>query len=275
MMVARYAVFGNPIAHSKSPDIHALFAQQENVLIQYDRILVDEHEVAFNQALRDFFAQGGQGANITVPFKTMAYNWVDELSPRAQAAGAVNTLIPLGNNRFRGDNTDGIGLVKDITENLKYSLENKKILILGAGGAARGVIVPLLEQKPQQIVIANRTESKAIELAKQFSIQARTFEELADGTDGAFSFDLMINATSGSLTQQMPDVPIELFSAVDWVYDMVYGKELTSFLKFAQENGAKNVADGLGMLVCQAAYAYELWRGFAPETASVIASMRA
>lgn len=265
----KYAVFGNPIAHSKSPEIHAQFAAQENATIQYERILADNHPARFQAALNAFFAQGGKGANITVPFKQYAFELADELSERAQLAGAVNTLILLPDQSLRGDNTDGIGLVNDLTLNLNVNLHGKRILLLGAGGAARGVIAPLLACQPHSVVLANRTVSKAIELAKQFNIQAASFDELSNMTP-----DIIINATSGSLNGHLPNIPNHLFHNTTMVYDMMYGKEPTAFLQHAQQHGASQIADGLGMLVCQAAESYRLWRGFAPDTAPVMQKMR-
>lgn len=267
MTTARYAVFGNPIEHSKSPEIHRQFAAQEGADIEYRRILADPG--AFAEAATAFFAEGGAGANVTVPFKTDAFRWADECSPRAADAGAVNTLIRLPNGRIRGDNTDGIGLVNDIAENHAVSPAGKHILILGAGGAVRGVIRPLLEQSPASLTVANRTVAKAGELAAQFGIQAI-------GLDGlpANHYHIIINGTSGSLSGQMPDVSPEIFRTCELAYDMAYGSEPTVFMRFAGQSGARRTADGLGMLVAQAAFSYQLWRGFAPETRPVIERMK-
>ncbi|OSI13426.1 shikimate dehydrogenase [Neisseria canis] len=267
MTIALYAVFGNPVAHSKSPEIHGRFAAQEGADIEYRRILAEPD--AFAEAAAAFFAQGGCGANVTVPFKTDAYHWVNELSERAAAAGAVNTLIPLPDGRIRGDNTDGIGLVKDIIENHVIPLAGKKILLLGAGGAVRGVIRPLLEQSPQSLTIANRTFSKAQALADEFGIEAAELGRLPPNY-----YDIIINGTSGSLSSQVPDVRPNVFGKCILAYDMVYGSEPTAFLTFAQNAGAQHIADGLGMLVAQAAFSYELWRGFAPEIRPVIEWMK-
>lgn len=267
MTTALYAVFGNPVAHSKSPEIHGRFAAQEGADIEYRRILAEPD--AFAEATAAFFAQGGCGANVTVPFKTDAYHWVNELSERAAAAGAVNTLIPLPDGRIRGDNTDGIGLVKDIIENHVIPLAGKKILLLGAGGAVRGVIRPLLEQSPQSLTIANRTFSKAQALADEFGIEAAELGRLPPNY-----YDIIINGTSGSLSGQVPDVRPNVFGKCILAYDMVYGSEPTAFLTFAQNAGAQHIADGLGMLVAQAAFSYELWRGFAPEIRPVIEWMK-
>nr|WP_107688615.1 shikimate dehydrogenase [Neisseria wadsworthii] len=267
MTTAHYAVFGNPIAHSKSPEIHGRFAAQEGADIEYRRILAKPN--AFAEAAAEFFAQGGQGANVTVPFKTDAYHWVNELSERASAAGAVNTLIRLPDGRIRGDNTDGIGLVKDIVENHAIGLTDKKILLLGAGGAVRGVIRPLLDQSPHSLTIANRTFSKAQALGDKFGIKAVEFDKLPPN-----HYDIIINGTSGSLSGQVPDIQPDVFSRCILAYDMVYGSEPTAFLTFAQNAGAQHTADGLGMLVAQAAFSYELWRSFSPEIRPVIEWMK-
>lgn len=265
--ICRYAVFGNPIEHSRSPLIHQQFAQQEGVEIVYERILVDLG--AFAAAARRFFDAGGCGANVTVPFKTDAFGWVDEHSERAARAGAVNTLIPLPEGRFRGDNTDGIGLTSDLTERLSVTLRGKRILLLGAGGAVRGVLQPLLAQAPATLAVANRTVEKAQQLAQDFGIEALGLHELEHQ-----HFDIVINGTSGSLKGEIPAVPSTIFAQAEWAYDMVYGKEPTAFLRFAQENGAANIADGLGMLVAQAAHSYYQWRGFMPDIVPVVQMMR-
>lgn len=265
----RYAVFGNPIAHSKSPLIHAQFASQQNQLIEYEKILVENNQSAFQAAVRHFFDNGGCGANVTVPFKQYAFDFCDELSERALIAGAVNTLILLPDNRIGGDNTDGIGLVRDIQENLDVSLKGKRVLLIGAGGAARGVISPMLAQQVTSITIANRTHEKAVQLAQEFSLQSFEFSQLNQQ-----NFDIIINATSSGLQNKVPPVPASIFSGCELVYDMLYSVQLTPFLQFAQQNNAISLADGLGMLVCQAAYSFELWRNFMPDTKSVIAQMR-
>ena len=267
MSVDRYAVFGNPVAHSKSPQIHQHFARQEGVEIEYDRILAPLD--GFAAAAQAWFDSGAKGANVTVPFKLDAYEWVSERSERAETAGAVNTLIPLGGGRFRGDNTDGVGLVLDITENHGIALQGKKILLLGAGGAARGVVKPLLEQKPDSIIIANRTEATAHELAQRFGIEAAAFDSLPER-----HFDIIINATSGSLSGDVSPVSAGVLAGAELVYDMMYGDEPTPFLQFAQAAGAQNLADGLGMLVAQAAFSYSLLRGFMPDIRPVVGLVR-
>lgn len=265
-MTDRYAVFGNPIAHSKSPDIHARFAAQTGQDIQYERVLAPLD--GFAGSVQAFIRGGGKGANVTVPFKLEAYELAAELSERARAAGAVNTLS-FENGVIRGDNTDGVGLVTDIVVNAKQPVARRRVLLVGAGGAARGVILPLLEQSPAQLVVVNRTAARAQELAAQFEgrLHASTFDALQG------PFDLVINATSASLGGHMPPLAPELFSAKTLAYDMMYGKEPTAFMRFASRHGAK-VRDGLGMLVEQAAEAFFVWRGVRPDTAAVYAALR-
>ena len=264
-MTDRYAVFGHPIAHSKSPQIHAAFARQTGQDMTYEAILAPLD--GFEASVAAFVAAGGRGANVTVPFKEQAYRLADRLSPRAERAGAVNTLV--FDNGILGDNTDGAGLVADLTRNLKRPLAGKRILLLGAGGAARGVIEPLLEQQPAALVIANRTVGRAQELADLFGrgIRACGFED----TDGPF--DVVINATAASLAGELPPLSPRVFTANTLAYDMMYGRD-TPFLTFARSHGAAT-ADGLGMLVEQAAEAFHVWRGVRPDTAPVIASLRA
>jgi len=220
--------------------------------------------------VRSFIEDGGKGANVTVPFKLDAYDMADELTERAQAAGAVNTLVFDG-HRIKGDNTDGVGLVNDIVKNAGVSLAGKRILLLGAGGAARGVVLPLLHQHPATLVIANRTPEKAQELAQRFGvhgpIQASSFEALQE------KFDVVINATSASLSADLPPISPALFGTGTLAYDMMYGKDATVFMRFAQEHGAQ-VRDGLGMLVEQAAEAFHVWRGVRPDTAPVLHALR-
>lgn len=265
-----YAVFGNPINHSKSPAIHRHFAEQTHQDMQYNKQLVNEGE--FVKSAQDFFAQGGKGLNITVPFKLDAYGFAQKLTARAERAGAVNTLALLPDGTILGDNTDGIGMLHDM-HNLGWELEGKRILILGAGGAVRGVLQPLLEEHPAQIIIANRTLSKAEELARQFqdlgNVQARSFEQLAGE-----SFNLVINGTSASLQGELPPLPDNLFAVNAYCYDMMYSAEPTVFLQWAKEKGASQLADGLGMLVGQAAEAFYLWRHIRPEVVPVITSLR-
>ncbi|PKO84700.1 MAG: shikimate dehydrogenase [Betaproteobacteria bacterium HGW-Betaproteobacteria-11] len=266
-MTDRYAVFGNPIGHSLSPRIHALFAAQCGEDLSYEAILAPLDD--FAGALRGFIATGGRGANVTVPFKEQAYRLADVRTPRAEAAGAVNTLS-FGGDGIVGDNTDGAGLVRDLTVNLGVDPGGRRILLLGAGGAARGVVLPLLEQKPAALFIANRTADKARQLAARFAAQGRIQGggfELLD----ARAFDLVINATSAGLTGAV--LPAPTFAADALAYEMVYGR-MTPFLRQAQAACARTV-DGLGMLVEQAAEAFLLWRGVRPQTAPVLAALRA
>jgi shikimate dehydrogenase len=264
-MTDRYAVFGHPIAHSKSPLIHAAFARQTGQDMTYEAILAPLD--GFADSVAAFMASGGRGANVTVPFKETAFKLSRHLSPRAERAGAVNTLS-FNADGILGDNTDGAGLVADLNRNLHRTLDAKRILLLGAGGAARGVIEPLLDQHPAALVIANRTVSRAQELAGLFGrcVSACTFEE-ADAP-----FDLVINATAASLAGELPPLSPRVFNQDTLAYDMMYGRD-TPFLDFARMHGAAT-ADGLGMLVEQAAEAFYLWRGVRPDTAPVISSLR-
>ncbi|TDO97363.1 shikimate dehydrogenase [Marinomonas balearica] len=261
----QYVVVGNPIAHSKSPAIHATFAKQTGQDMNYSTLLGEDAQ--FENQVRCFFSEGGKGMNVTVPFKERAYALCDVLSPRAKLAGAVNTLMLGKNGKVYGDNTDGAGMVRDIVHVLGQSLEGKRILIVGAGGAVRGVLDPVLAQNPLSVTVANRTVSKAETLAEAFGCQASSFEAL-EGT-----FDVIINGSSASLSGQLPPLKDELVGAHTWCYDMMYGKEPTVFLKWAQTLGAKG-ADGLGMLVGQAAEAFFVWRHVRPEQAPVIEQLR-
>jgi shikimate dehydrogenase len=266
---------GNPIAHSKSPQIHTQFAEQTRQLLRYRAIQVDPG--GFEQAVGNFFATGGKGLNITVPFKQEAWELADELSERAQKAGAVNTLTPLPDGKLAGDNTDGIGLIRDLANNLNVTMHGKRLLLIGAGGAARGVIAPLLETGPAVLVVANRTADRAYELAAHFAqhfpqlltIDARDFTHLGDD-----SFDVVINATSASLGGDLPAIPPSAVNSADMVYDMMYGAEPTPFLVWAQQQGARSISDGLGMLVEQAAESFYIWRNVNPDTAPVIKAVR-
>jgi len=263
-MTDRYCVFGNPIAHSKSPRIHALFARQTGQDLSYAAILAPLD--GFAASVRDFAAAGGRGANITVPFKEEAFRFATALTPRAEAAGAVNTLSFSGES-IRGDNTDGAGLVRDIAHNLGFAIAGKRILLIGAGGAARGVILPLLDQSPAATIVANRTAAKAAELATAFGIEGGGFESLAGR-----AFDLVINATSAGLSDATLPLPEGVFAPGCLAYEMLYGRE-TRFMAQARAAGAA-VADGLGMLVEQAAEAFFVWRGVRPDTAPVLAELR-
>ena len=274
-MTDLYAVFGNPIAHSKSPAIHAAFARISGESLVYEARLAAVD--GFKPAIADFQMAGGKGANVTVPFKEEAFRLCTRLSERAALAGAVNTLSFNG-SEIAGDNTDGAGLVRDITLNLGFSLTGKRILLLGAGGAARGVIGPLLAGRPASLFIANRSADKADLLAQLFAdlageqnatVHAGKIEKTAGK-----SFDLVINATSASLSGQTLPLPAGLFASGALAYDMMYGKGDTPFMTQARAQGAALCADGLGMLVEQAAEAFYIWRGLRPETASVLTDLR-
>lgn len=269
-MTDRYGVFGNPIGHSKSPLIHRLFAAQTGQDLSYEALLAPLDD--FAGFARAFFASG-QGGNVTVPFKEQAYRLADELSERARRAGAVNTLKKLADGRLLGDNTDGAGLVRDLTVNAGLDLAGKRILLLGAGGAVRGVLAPLLAQQPQALVIANRTVAKAEQLAHEFAdlgpVAASGFDWLSEPVD------LIINGTSASLVGELPPIEPSLIEPGHTVcYDMMYGKLPTAFNRWAAEQGAARCIDGLGMLVEQAAEAFLLWRGVRPDSAPVLAELR-
>lgn len=259
-----YVVIGNPIAHSKSPFLHTNFAQQTQQHLDYQTLLAPLDD--FENTVRHFIAQGGKGANVTLPFKLQAYQLCTELTARAQAAGAVNTLI-FKDDRIIGDNTDGCGLVTDIVHNASVNLRGKRVLLLGAGGAARGALLPLLECQPSELVIANRTVEKAHELAQQFqsfgSVSASAFE-LVSG-----QFDVIINATSASINAQLPPIPASAFGQHCLAYDMMYGEQPTLFMQYAAKHGAIT-RDGWGMLVEQAAEAFYLWRAIRPQTDALL-----
>lgn len=269
-MPDQYAVIGNPIHHSLSPQIHAAFAQQTGQDMAYQAVLgaLD----GFAEAVAAFRRAGGRGMNITVPFKLEAFQLADELSPRAERAGAVNTFR-FQQQKIFGDNTDGAGLVNDVQQNLGFSIQGKAVLIMGAGGAAHGVLPALIDHGPASIMIANRSPDKAMALANSYKNQADV-----RGGDyaslGGHRFDLIINATSSSLHDALPPLPPRLFAPGALAYDMMYGKGLTPFLAFAEANQAQSLADGLGMLVEQAAEAFYLWRGLRPQTRSVIENLR-
>ncbi|WP_184041508.1 shikimate dehydrogenase [Chitinivorax tropicus] len=269
-MSDRYVVIGNPVAHSKSPFIHAAFAAQCQQDIVYERLQAPVD--GFERAVSDLIAKGASGANVTVPFKQEAWRLSTRLSERAKAAEAVNTLS-FQRGEIIGDNTDGVGLTRDIADNLAVPVQGRRVLLLGAGGAVRGVLLPLLALAPAQLVIANRTVEKAHVLAQQFSsfgdVHAAAYAELAGET-----FDMVINGTSASLSDDLPPLPQGVFAVGSLAYDMMYGKALTPFLQFAQAQGAAQLADGLGMLVEQAAEAFQIWRGVRPDTAPVLQTLR-
>ena len=267
----KYAVFGNPIKHSKSPLIHAAFAQQCNLQLQYRAVRVELGD--FPRAAKNFFAGGGDGLNVTVPFKREAFDLVDELSDRARRAGAANTLTPLPGGGIRGDNTDGLGLVGDMVANLGWAVRDLRVLVLGAGGAVRGVLGPLLKERPSELLIVNRTAQRAEQLAGEFS-DLGPVEGGAYSLIGARQFDLIINGTSAGLTGEMPDLPSSLLTDHSCCYDMVYGAEPTVFMRWAAHHAAWAVSDGLGMLVEQAAQSFYLWNKMRPETGPVIQQLR-
>ena len=267
MTIDCYAVFGHPINHSKSPRIHQLFAEQTQQSLTY--IAQDVPAESFDSAIDSFFKQGGKGINCTVPLKELAWQRADSLSKRAQFSKAVNTLALQEDGTLLGDNTDGLGLVADLTINHGIPLSNSKILILGAGGASRGIIEPLMEQSPSSIVIANRTVEKAITLSTEFS---QLGEISGSGYDAIKNqqFDLILNATSASLTGELPPLADTILAKNGCCYDLAYGNKPTPFVNWGKSHGAEKSLDGLGMLVEQAAEAFYIWRGVRPETSGVI-----
>ncbi len=266
-----YAVMGNPVAHSQSPRIHRLFADQFGIRIDYRKIQVDPG--GFAQAVSNFQASGGMGLNVTVPFKVEAWELSDRRSPRAELAGAVNTISFDTDGRRIGDNTDGVGIARDIAVNLNRALEGQRVLIVGAGGAVRGVLGELLRMRPAAITIANRTVDRAVELVQRFAghgpIDGGGFDTLAGR-----QFDVVINGTAASLQGELPALPDDVFAAGALAYDMMYSSRPTVFMEWAQRRGAVRVADGLGMLVEQAAESFFLWHGKRPRTATVIDAVR-
>jgi shikimate dehydrogenase len=264
-----YAVIGNPVAHSKSPLIHGEFSRQTGQDMLYEAILAPID--GFLAAVANFMRRGGKGLNVTVPFKLEAFG-IATPTGRAEAAQAVNTLI-LEGDTILGDNTDGAGLVRDITANLGFTLAGKRVLLIGAGGAARGVIMPLLEREPRILVIANRTQERAYGLQQRFASFGNILA--IDYTDlHREQFDLVINATSASLNGELPPLPAGIFAGESLAYDIMYGSGHTPFLQFAKMQGAARLADGIGMLVEQAAESFFVWRGIRPGTASVIEMFR-
>lgn len=267
----RYAVFGNPIKHSKSPTIHTLFAQQCSQQMVYRAVRVETD--GFARAAGNFFADGGLGLNVTLPFKRDAFAFADRRSERASLAGAVNTLSRAADGAIEGDNTDGVGLLRDLTINLGWSVQGLRVLLIGAGGAARGVLAPLLQELPQLLVIVNRTAERAQELAREFA----DFGPIEGGGSdivGARQFDLIINASSAGLSGAVPDLPGSILTERSCCYDMVYGTEPTPFMRWSAHHAAWAVADGLGMLVEQAAESFCIWRKVRPDTGAVITRLR-
>ena len=267
----RYAVMGNPIAHSKSPRIHTLFAEQTRQQLEYTAILVELD--GFEDAVARFLASGGKGLNITVPFKEAAWALAHTRSPRAERAGAVNTLLLDASGEHFGDNTDGAGLVRDLAGNHGVELQGRRILLVGAGGAARGVLQPLLGEGPALLVIANRTPDKAVELARSFCELGRIEGCGLDALEG-LSFDIIINATAASLAGKVPALPASIVTGASCCYDMMYGDRPTAFMEWARAQGASRTLDGLGMLVEQAAESFYLWRQVRPDTRPVIEALR-
>jgi len=267
----QFGVVGHPVEHSKSPQIHRLFAQQCGLELEYMAIQLDRG--GFVQGVHNLQAGGVCGLNVTLPFKEEACQLCDHMSDRAEIAAAVNTLCFREEGEIYGDNTDGVGLVIDVEENLGLRLRGRRLLLLGAGGAARGVLQPLLEAGPKQLVIANRTAEKARQLAVAFAgygpVEAVGLDHLA-----GCHFDLVVNATSASLSGETPPLPDALFAANALAYDMMYGDEPTVFMQWAKDHGAEQVSDGLGMLVEQAAASFYLWNEIKPQTVEVIRLVR-
>lgn len=271
----KYAVIGNPIEHSRSPQIHTLFAEQFGIELRYERILAALDE--FANSLDDFIAAGGKGVNVTVPFKQEAWQRCqmhsNQCSDAAKKAGAVNTIGVQTDGALYGDNTDGIGLVCDIEQNINIEFAHKKVLLLGAGGAVRGVIEPIVKAKCTHLHIANRTEEKAQALTQLFQHTHVTASSLTNIPDG--EYDIIINATSASIGGQVPEIDGTLLARASLVYDMMYDARDTAFIAFAKQQGAKRCFDGLGMLVEQAAHAFALWHGVMPNSKKVIQTLRA
>lgn len=267
----KYAVFGNPIKHSKSPLIHAAFAEQCGQQMLYRAVRVELG--GFAAAARSFFESGGAGLNVTLPFKRDAFDFADRMSARARRAGAVNTLTRVADGLVEGENTDGIGLVRDMVANLGWVVQGLRILVLGAGGAVRGILEPLLMERPRELLIVNRTPERARELAVEFS-DLGTVEGGGYSLIGERQFDLVINGTSASLAGEVPDLPGGLLTERSCCYDLVYGAEPTPFMRWAAHHAAWAVSDGLGMLVEQAAQSFYIWRRVRPETAPVIRRLR-
>ena len=266
----RYAVFGHPIGHSQSPCIHRLFAEQTGQTLTYTA--EDVTPEIFEPSVKAFFQTGGRGLNCTVPLKELAFRLAETLSDRAQRSKAVNTLALRDDGMIFGENTDGVGLVRDLIHNLGLDLTGQRILILGAGGATRGILEPLLQRQPSRLTIANRTPEKATQLAREFS-------DLGPIIGGGFAtlegsrHDLILNATAASLSGDLPDLPPDILACDGACYDLAYGREPTAFVRWGLEQGARLSVDGIGMLVEQAAEAFRLWRGIRPYTAPVIAEL--
>lgn len=271
MAIDRYAVFGHPIKHSKSPKIHTLFAEQTGQALSYEAF--DVPAEVFTYEVKRFFDQGGKGLNCTVPLKELAWQFADSKTPRAEQSKAVNTLALQADGTILGDNTDGIGLVTDLTRHHGVALPGASILILGAGGATRGILGPILEQKPKALVIANRTVGKAEALANEFAgtgISGCGFNDL-----GGTPFDLILNATSASLSNELPPLPDGLLAENGVCYDLAYSHQPTAFVNWGRQQHARKSLDGLGMLVEQAAEAFFIWRQVRPDTEPVLELLNA
>jgi shikimate dehydrogenase len=267
----RYAVIGNPVAHSKSPQIHAAFAHATGQAMSYERLLAPLD--AFNATVDAFAARGGKGLNVTVPFKLQAFALAHSASDRAQAAGACNTLKRDGDGWY-ADNTDGAGIVHDLVHNLQVRLAGRDVLVLGAGGAARGILVPLFAQHPRSVTLSNRTVATADALAGTFAVRG-PLRSVAPAALTGQAFDVVINATSAGLGSDVSlPWPAGLFRPGAFAYDMIYADEPTAFLRWARAAGAARSADGLGMLIEQAAESFALWRGVRPDTRSIFAMLR-
>lgn len=271
--VDRYAVFGNPVAHSRSPEIHAQFAQQTGQTLRYEKILAPLD--GFATAIATFQQAGGRGCNVTLPFKGEACALAHVRSERAERAQAVNTLRCEADGTLFGDNTDGVGLLRDLTVNHCAHLEGQRILLLGAGGAARGILAPLLATRPARLVIANRTAERAAQLARGFADLGTVTGGGLDALAAEAGFDLILNATAAGVRGEMPPLPETILAEGGWCYDLYYARTPTPFLRWARQHGAAHTLDGLGMLVEQAAESFHLWRGLRPETTPVIEALRA
>jgi shikimate dehydrogenase len=268
----QYGVVGHPVAHSLSPFIHAMFARQTGQSLSYR--LFDFAPEELEQRIGAFFAGGGRGLNITLPYKVAAMTCAGELTPRAQHAGAINTLAVRKDGTILGDNTDGVGLTQDLCVNQRVVVTRRRILIIGAGGAVRGVLAPLLALTPEVVIIANRTADRAKALAAAFAqmgnVQGVGFRYIAGGP-----YDVVINATSASLTGEIPDVPVAVIGPDTFCYDMAYGKGDTAFVRWCMELGCRTAASGWGMLVEQAAESFRVWRGVRPLTGPVLSALTA
>lgn len=270
----QYAVIGHPIKHSRSPWIHSQFARTCEETIEYGLLESEPTSEAFLETIHQFISGGGKGVNVTMPFKEMAWDMAEELTERATLAGAVNTLTFSEGGKISGDTTDGVGLVNDLAVNMKIALKHKKILILGAGGAVKGVLQPLLAHNPDILHIVNRTVQRAEELAETFNeygaISAGSYQDLS----ALGAFDIVINATPTNFSGELPPILPDVFSATALAYDMSYAAESTQFERWSAENGAAKVNNGLGMLVEQGAESFFIWRGVRPSTEQVLIDLR-